>query len=99
MFNPDTADRELAACVYPIDELCLDATLAGVMFSGELQIEVDAETQTEWYIESASATNAKGETQHYLPCHPIYQAILNAVYSDKRLTDLIYESCVEHAEW
>lgn len=99
MFNPDTADRALAPCVFPVEELCLDSVLAGVMFNGELQIEIDAIDQGDWYIEYVTATNAKGETQSYLPGHPIFDAVSKVVMADARLRDLIYDSCVEHAEW
>ena len=97
MFNPDTADRALAPCVYPVEELCLDTVLAGVMFNGELQIEID--NIGDFYIESVTATNAKGVTQSYLPGHPIFDAVSKVVMADARLRDLIYDSCVEHAEW
>jgi hypothetical protein len=97
MFNPDTADRALAPCVYPVEELCLDSVLAGVMFNGELQIEID-ETGN-WYIESVTATNAKGVTQVYRFGHPIFEAASTVVLADERLCDLIYKVCVEHAEW
>ena len=96
MFNPDTADRELAACVYPVEELCLDAVLAGVMFNGELQIEIE---DNDWYIDSVTATNAKGVTQAYRFGHPICEAVIAAVMADRKLCDAIYQSCVEHAQW
>jgi hypothetical protein len=96
MFNPDTADKTLAPCVYPVDELCLDAVLAGVMFNGELQIEIE---DNDWYIESVTATNAKGVTQVYGSGHPICVAVIAVVMADRKLCDSIYESCVEHAEW
>ncbi len=96
MFNPDTADRALAPCVFPVEELCLDAVLAGVMFNGELQIEVE---DNDWYIESVTATNAKGVTQVYRFGHPIFEAVTTVVIADKNLCDLILDDCVEHAEW
>lgn len=96
MFNPDTADRALAPCVFPVDELCLDCSLAGVTFSGELQIEID-ETG-DWYIESVTATNVRGVTQVYKNGHPIYHGVCAAVYASVRIRDQIYDSCVEHAE-
>lgn len=96
MFNPDTADRALAPCVFPVEELCLDTTLAGVMFNGELQIEVE---DNDWYIHSVTATNAKGVTQVYRFGHPIFEAVVTVVLADDRLCDLILDSCVEHAEW
>ena len=86
MFNPDTADRALAPCVYPVEELCLDSVLAGVMFNGELQIEVE---DNDWYIHSVTATNAKGVTQVYPHLHPIYQAVATVVLANDRLCDLI----------
>jgi hypothetical protein len=99
MFNPDTAAKSLASCVYPVEELCLDAALAGVMFNGELQIEIDAIDEDDWYIEYVTATNAKGVTQDYLPGHPIFEAVNAVVLADRKLCDAIYQSCVEHAEW
>ena len=96
MFNPDASLPALAPCVYPVDELCLDASLAGVMFSGELQIEIDQEG--DWYIDAVTATNMKGVTQVYKGSHPIFNAVCTAVYADVRLRDLILDSCVEHAE-
>ena len=96
MFNPDTADRALAPCVYPVEELCLDSVLAGVVFNGELQIEID--NIGEWYVESVTATSAKGVTQVYRYPHPIYTAVSKVVWADERIRDQIYDSCVEHAE-
>lgn len=97
MFNPDTADRALAPCVFPVEELCLDTVLAGVMFNGELQVEID-ETG-DFYIEAVTATNIKGVTQVYGNKHPIYEAVCAVVLTNERLCDMIYNSCVEHAEW
>lgn len=97
MFNPDTADRAIAPCVFPVEELCLDSVLAGVMFNGELQIEID--NIGDFYIESVTATNVKGVTQVYSHPHPIFTAVASVVLADERLCDLIYDSCVEHAEW
>ena len=97
MFNPDAATKTLAPCVYPVEELCLDAFLAGVMFNGELQIAID--NIGDFYIEAVTATNTKGVTQVYSHPHPIFTAVANVVLSDERLCDLIYDECVEHAEW
>ena len=99
MFNPNTADRALAPCVFLVEELCLDCSLAGVTFSGELHIEIDADDENDWYIEYVTATNAKGYTQSYLPGHPIFHGVCAAVYASVRIRDQIYDSCVEHAEW
>ncbi len=95
MFNPNTADRAIAPCVYPVEELCLDAVLAGVVFNGELQIEVE---DNDWYIHSVTATNAKGVTQVYRFGHPIFEAVTTVVIANERLCDLILDECVEHAE-
>ena len=73
--------------------------LAGVTFSGELQIEIDAIDEDDWYIEYVTATNAKGETRDYLPGHPIFEAVSAVVMADAGLCDLILESCIEHARW
>lgn len=96
MFNPDTADRALAPCVFLVEELCLDCSLAGVMFSGELQIEIDQEG--DWYIAAVTATNVRGVTQVYKNGHPIFHGVCAAVYASVRIRDQIYDSCVEHAE-
>lgn len=107
MFNTNTPDRSidgwrtveipLAPCVFPVEELCLDSVLAGVMFNGELQIEID-ETG-DWYIESVTATNIKGVTQVYGNKHPIYEAVCAVVLANDHLSALIYDDCVEHARW
>ena len=97
MFNPNTADRALAPCVYPVEELCLDTVLAGVVFNGELQIEIDQDG--DWYIESVTATNVRGVMQVYSRPHPIYMAVSEVVLANDRLCDLILDECVEHAEW
>lgn len=97
MFNPDAIDPTLAPCVFPVEELDLDTVLAGVMFNGELQIEIDE--IGDWYIAFVTATNANGKMCAYPHSHPIYQAVVTVVLADDRLCDLIYDECVEHAEW
>lgn len=96
MFNPNASTKSLGSCVYLVEELCLDATLAGVVFTGELQIEIDRDG--DWYLECVTATNAKGRTQVYGEGHPIYGAISFVIFSDHRLNELITEACIEHAE-
>jgi len=98
MFNPNARAKILAPCVYLVEELCLDTALAGVMFTGELQIEIDAIDEDDWYIEYVSATNAKGVTQDYLADHPIYQAVNAVVLANPKLCDMITDECIRHAE-
>lgn len=96
MFNPDTADRALAPCAFLVEELDLDSALAGVMFSGELQIEIDEDG--DWYIDAVTATNARGVTQTYAKGHPVFHGVCAAVYADVKIRDRIYDECVRHAE-
>lgn len=96
MFNPDIPDRLLAPCAVLVEELDLDVALPGVMFTGELQVEIDEDG--DWFIESVTATDSRNRTRSYPPGHLVFHGVCAAVYADRKLCDRIYAECLRHAE-
>lgn len=106
-FNPDEKTDALEACVYPLEDLDLSPYgLPGMVFNGELQIEIDHSSgDDEWYIDCATASKPDGTYHTYGYDKPaeildglVFRVIEKAVWSDRHLCDLIRDACKEHAQ-
>lgn len=90
--------RRMGAHVFHVE--CVDLTaqgFPGLTFEGHVDVEVENASET-WFISSAHALDAHGRTHRYAPNTPLGEAIVEAIYADERLSELITDACWYHGE-
>jgi hypothetical protein len=95
MFNPDTKDIELAACMYVIDEISLPNFLPGVIFYDvSLSLELSC---GDVYIDSVCFSEGRN-FKIFKDGDWMFDAFTKAIYADPKWTNRMIEACKEAAE-
>lgn len=100
-FDPYTfSTKRMGAHVYNVDG-GVDLTawgFPGVMFQGDVDVDIEGDEQDMWYISAVHALDAKGNTHSYDLHQGIGEAVVAALYADAHHSALIEDACWYHGE-